>query len=235
MIQGHTYHTEVEISQSPNCDLAACWHTLGGAFAKPQLEKVMEDGKCLSTWCFDITDPLRLPAGDMRFEEFKKAWYSIEASIVDPSAPVAVCRAYRDHYRSLAQNAKIATQEQLATEGVRGQPDTAFVAAWLTIGGSVENLMPTRGATCCVWQLSETAQNGMTRQEAWDCWDSLPWCMANEWHPIAVCRAYRENSRDMRKQAFELAVGVRIRKGNRVAVVYPNSPEWLKKEAAKLL
>jgi len=140
--QGHTYHVVVDhedVRRSPNTDMAAAWHSLGGAFGTPQLEKVMEAGKPYATWVYDGTEPLAFPSGAMTFEEFKKAWNSLE------------------------------------------------------------------------------------------------WCQANEWHPVAIMRAFRDNSRDMKRQAHEMATGVRLRKGLTTAVVYDHSPEWLKQDAAKLV
>ena len=140
--QGNTYHIVVDhddVRRSPNTDMAAAWHSLGGAFGTPQLEKVMEAGKPYATWIYDGTEPLVFPDGKMTFEEFQKAW------------------------------------------------------------------------------------------------NSLTWCQANEWHPVAIMRAFRDNSRDMKRQAYEMATGIRLRKGMVTAVVYENSPEWLKQDAARLV
>jgi len=140
--QGNTYHIVVDhddVRRSPNTDMAAAWHSLGGAFGTPQLEKVMEAGKPYATWVYDGTEPLVFPDGKMTFEEFQKAW------------------------------------------------------------------------------------------------NSLSWCQANEWHPVAIMRAFRDNSRDMKRQAYEMATGIRLRKGMVTAVVYENSPEWLKQDAARLV
>ena len=142
MKQGNTYHIVVDhddVRRSPNTDMAAAWHSLGGAFGTPQLEKVMEAGKPYSTWIYDGTKPVLFPSGEMTFEEFRTAW------------------------------------------------------------------------------------------------NSLSWCQANEWHPVAVMRAFRDNSRDMKRQAHEMATGIRLRKGMTTAVVYDNSPEWLKQDAARLV
>jgi len=140
--QGNTYHIVVDhddVRRSPNTDMAAAWHSLGGAFGTPQLEKVMEAGKPYATWIYDGTEPLVFSDGKMTFEEFQKAW------------------------------------------------------------------------------------------------NSLTWCQANEWHPVAIMRAFRDNSRDMKRQAYEMATGIRLRKGMVTAVVYENSPEWLKQDAARLV
>ena len=140
--QGHTYHVvsdSDDVRKSPNTDMAAAWHSLGGAFGAPQLEKVMEDGKSFATWIYDGTTPIEFPFGTMTFEQFR------------------------------------------------------------------------------------------------DAWNSLEWCKANEWHPVAVMRAFRDNARDMKRQAHEMATGLRLRKGMVTAVVYDHSPEWLKQDAARLV
>jgi hypothetical protein len=66
-------------------------------------------------------------------------------------------------------------------------------------------------------------------------WEDLEWCKANEWHPIAIMRAFRDNSRDGKRWAREQATGIAKTKGNSRIVVYPNSPEWLKKEFARFI
>lgn len=66
-------------------------------------------------------------------------------------------------------------------------------------------------------------------------WEDLEWCMANEWHPIAIMRAFRDNCRDAKRWAREQATGLCKTKGNARIVVYPHSPEWLKKELARFV
>ena len=130
------------------------------------------------------------------------------------------------------------------TEDPGVSPNTDLVMAWHTLGGTLARPCIERveedGAPYCRWFIDDTQPvniNGeeMRWREFKGKWDSIEWCKANEWHPIALLRAFRDNARDGKRQAREQAVGIRIQKGNKQVVCYPNSPEWLKREFAKFL
>lgn len=123
-------------------------------------------------------------------------------------------------------------------------PNTDLVMAWHTLGGKLATPCIERveeeGQPYCRWFIDDTNPvniNGhvIHWKEFKQNWESLDWCKTNEWHPIAILRAFRDNARDGKRQAREIAVGLRIKKGNQQIVIYPHSPEWLKKELARFL
>lgn len=123
-------------------------------------------------------------------------------------------------------------------------PNTDLVMAWHTLGGTLANPCIQRvvenDKPYCTWFIDDSVAIDINGDKiGWAefkrRWEDIEWCKANEWHPISVIRAFRDNARDGKRQAREQAVGIRIRKGNTEVVCYPDSPEWLKREFAKFL
>ena len=120
--------------------------------------------------------------------------------------------------------------------------NTDLVAAWLTFGGKLVK--------------SGGFQHALDGQERWVQWlidddiqadvDGAPmswdvfrrrfndqrWCEANPNSQITAVRAYRDNARDLKRFAKAQSVGVLKRDARGHGIIYPDSPEWLKKEFA---
>jgi hypothetical protein len=124
-------------------------------------------------------------------------------------------------------------------------PNTDMVMAWRTIGGKFHEpcnieRVEENGKQYCTWFIDDTepvdvAGEKMHWKDFEKKWNSVEWCTEAGFHPIAVMRAFRDNARDGKRQAKDIAVGLRVRKGNQQIVVYANSPEWLKKELARFV
>ena len=61
-------------------------------------------------------------------------------------------------------------------------------------------------------------------------WNDQAWCEANPGSQITAARAFRDNARDLKKFAKAQKVGVLRRDARGHGIVYPDSPEWLKRE-----
>jgi hypothetical protein len=122
--------------------------------------------------------------------------------------------------------------------------NTDLVFAWYTLGGKLHDVpfqkVEENGKLRVSWVLDITEEVDIAgEQVSYDTfkkrWEDIDWCKANEWNPISIIRAYRDNSRDAKRWARAQATGLMKRKGNSVCVVYPDSPDWLKKEFARFL
>jgi hypothetical protein len=60
--------------------------------------------------------------------------------------------------------------------------------------------------------------------------EDLEWCKAHPDSDISWMRAFRDNSRDLKRFAKSAAVGIARGNARTFGVVYPDSPEWLKQE-----
>jgi hypothetical protein len=122
--------------------------------------------------------------------------------------------------------------------------NTDVVMAWHTLGGKLAPVpfekVEEDGKLRVSWVIEvsyEPDVNGekMTFDTFLKRWNDIEWCKANDWHPISIIRAYRDNSRDAKRWAREQATGLCKRKGNSVCVVYPHSPKWLKEEFTRFI
>jgi hypothetical protein len=124
-------------------------------------------------------------------------------------------------------------------------PNTDMVMAWISIGGKLVQphgleRVEEDGKAYCTWFIDDTKAIEICGEEInWNefkkRWHDVEWCKQADFHPIAVMRAFRDNARDGKRQAKEMAVGLRIRKGDRSITVYPHSPQWLKDELARFV
>jgi len=131
------------------------------------------------------------------------------------------------------------------TEDPVKSPNTDMVMAWVSIGGKLNaphslERVEEDGKPYCTWYIDDTDPVVINREKFhWrdfvKKWNDVDWCKQTDFHPIAVMRAFRDNARDGKRQAKEMAVGLRIRKGDRSITVYPHSPQWLKDELAKFI
>lgn len=122
--------------------------------------------------------------------------------------------------------------------------NTDLVFAWYTLGGKLYSQpfqkVEEEGKLRVSWTLDVTNEIDLNGEMvSFDTfqkrWEDIEWCKANEWSPISIIRAFRDNSRDAKRWARSHATGIMKRKGNSACIVYPDSPEWLKKEFARFL
>lgn len=122
--------------------------------------------------------------------------------------------------------------------------NTDLVFAWHTLGGVlaphtfqkvIENEKLRVSWTIQISKKANINGEELDFMEFRKRWEDIEWCKANEWHPISVIRAFRDNSRDGKRWARQQATGALKRKGNALCVCYPDSPEWLKKEFARFI
>jgi len=122
--------------------------------------------------------------------------------------------------------------------------NTDLVFAWHTLGGVlvphtfqkvIENEKLRVSWTIQISKKADINGEILDFMEFRKRWDDLEWCKANEWHPISIIRAFRDNSRDGKRWARQQATGALKRKGNSMCICYPDSPEWLKKEFARFI
>lgn len=60
--------------------------------------------------------------------------------------------------------------------------------------------------------------------------ESVEWCTQNPNSDISWMRAFRDNSRDLKRFAKTASVGISRKNGKSFGIVYPDSPDWLKQE-----
>jgi hypothetical protein len=122
--------------------------------------------------------------------------------------------------------------------------NTDLVFAWYTLGGKLFEQpfqkVEENGKLRVSWAIDVTDDLDINGEAiSFDAfrkrWEDIEWCKANEWSPISIMRAFRDNTRDAKRWARSHATGLMRRMGNSTCVVYPDSPEWLKKEFARFL
>lgn len=117
-----------------------------------------------------------------------------------------------------------------------------LVAAWLTFGGRLLNSGGFQHAMegdrrWVQWLIDDDIQATVDGVKiGWDAfrerWNDQAWCEANPDSQITAARAFRDNARDLKKFAKAQKVGVLRRDARGHGIVYPDSPEWLKREFA---
>jgi hypothetical protein len=122
--------------------------------------------------------------------------------------------------------------------------NTDLVFGWYTLGGKLYKYpfqkVEFEGKLRVCWTVDVTDDLDINGEKvSFDTfktrWEDLEWCKANEWNPISIMRAFRDNTRDAKRWAREHSTGIMKKRGNSTCVVYPHSPEWLKKEFARFL
>jgi len=119
--------------------------------------------------------------------------------------------------------------------------NTDLIAAWLTSGGALvkrggfQHFVDQDGKTHVRWLvncdvLAKIDGKEIDFDEFRQRFESLDWCKENPDSDISWMRAYRDNSRDLKRFARNHAVGISRKQGDTFGIVYPNSPEWLKRE-----
>lgn len=119
--------------------------------------------------------------------------------------------------------------------------NTDLVAAWLTSGGALvqkggfQQFTDETGKIHVRWIVNcdKTAKldgQQIEFDEFRKRFEDLAWCKANPDSDISWMRAFRDNSRDLKRFAKSTAVGISRSNGRSFGIVYPDSPEWLKQE-----
>jgi hypothetical protein len=120
--------------------------------------------------------------------------------------------------------------------------NTDLVAAWITFGG---RLVQSGGFQHAMdgdrrwvqWLIDEDVKAVVDgAQMDWDTFRARfadqRWCEANPGSQITAARAFRDNARDLKRFAKTVGIGVMKRDARGHGIIYPDSPDWLKREFA---
>lgn len=119
--------------------------------------------------------------------------------------------------------------------------NTDLIAAWITSGGALvkrggfQQFTDEDGKLHVRWIVNCDVQAkidgaDLEFDEFRKRFEDLDWCKAHPDSDISWMRAFRDNSRDLKRFAKSAAVGIARGNGRSFGVVYPDSPEWLKQE-----
>jgi hypothetical protein len=119
--------------------------------------------------------------------------------------------------------------------------NTDLVAAWITSGGALvkrggfQQFTDEEGKLHVRWivncdVLAKLDGKEIEFDDFRKCFEDLDWCKAHPDSDISWMRAFRDNSRDLKRFAKSAAVGIARGNARTFGVVYPDSPEWLKQE-----
>lgn len=119
--------------------------------------------------------------------------------------------------------------------------NTDLIAAWITSGGALvkrggfqqftdeEEKLHVRWIVNCD-VLAKIDGADLEFDEFRKRFEDIEWCKAHPDSDISWMRAFRDNSRDLKRFAKSAAVGIARGNARSFGVVYPDSPEWLKQE-----
>ena len=119
--------------------------------------------------------------------------------------------------------------------------NTDLIAAWITSGGALvkrggfQQFTDEDGKLHVRWIVNCDVQakidgSDLEFDEFRKRFEDLEWCKAHPDSDISWMRAFRDNSRDLKRFAKSAAVGIARGNSRSFGVVYPDSPEWLKQE-----
>lgn len=119
--------------------------------------------------------------------------------------------------------------------------NTDLIAAWITSGGALvkrggfQQFTDQDGKLHVRWIVNcdvhaKIDGADLEFDEFRKRFEDLEWCKAHPDSDISWMRAFRDNSRDLKRFAKSAAVGIARGNGRSFGVVYPDSPEWLKQE-----
>lgn len=119
--------------------------------------------------------------------------------------------------------------------------NTDLIAAWITSGGALvkrggfQQFTDEDGKLHVRWIVNCDVQAkidgaDLEFDEFRKRFEDLEWCKAHPDSDISWMRAFRDNSRDLKRFAKSAAVGIARGNSRSFGVVYPDSPEWLKQE-----